>query len=43
MPPELKFVQTGKLFSSEGGEGEGETTGHVNLFGAESVELMTAH
>ncbi len=36
----LEFVQAGKLFSSEGLDGEGETTGAVNLFGAKQVELM---
>ena len=36
----LEFIEAGKLFSSEGLDGEGETTGTVNLFGAKQVELM---
>ena len=38
----LMFVSSGHLFSSEGTEGEAEETGLLTLFGADSVELLTA-
>jgi hypothetical protein len=41
-PSKLEFKEPGKLFSSEGGEGEGNTTGEVRVFGNASVQLMTA-
>jgi hypothetical protein len=41
-PSALKFTEPGKLFSSEAGEGEGETKGEVKLLGEESVALLTA-
>jgi hypothetical protein len=39
-PSRLQFIEPGKLFSSEGGAGEGETTGEVNLFGSERLQLI---
>jgi hypothetical protein len=41
-PSKLEFITPGRLFSSEGGEGEGETTGEVKVFGNEAVQLLTA-
>jgi hypothetical protein len=38
----LEFKESGTLFTSEGLEGEGSTTGKVKISGAESVQLMTA-
>ncbi len=38
----LEFKESGTLFTSEGLEGEGSTTGKVKIAGAESVQLMTA-
>jgi hypothetical protein len=38
----LEFREAGKLFSSKGAYGEGETTGVVRLSGEEAVELITA-
>jgi hypothetical protein len=41
-PSRLEFIEPGKLFSSEGAEGEGETTGELHLFGSRAVELINA-
>jgi hypothetical protein len=41
-PSRLQFSEPGKLFSSEGVEGEGETTGEVRIFGSEAVQLINA-
>jgi hypothetical protein len=41
-PSRLHFLEAGTLFSTEGLEGEGSTTGEVKLVGANGVELLTA-
>lgn len=41
-PSRLKFLEAGTLFSSEGGEGLGSTTGEVKLLGSTNQELLTA-
>jgi len=42
-PSRLEFIESGGLFSTEGLEGEGTTTGTVALDGAVGEELLTAH
>jgi hypothetical protein len=39
-PSKWEFLVPGRLFSSEGAEGEGETTGEVKLFGSEAEQLI---
>ncbi len=41
-PSRLEFVEAGNLFTSEGLEGEGSTTGQVTVAGAEAMQLLTS-